>query len=145
MTNEHRTNKTPEPAETTQGPELVSPTNAELHAQLAKIREQTQDAMIYANTLAQSELHDKNELLDLRTIALTNRRLIRELQTELAIHAQTIMQQREALDELATTYNTRRPARADALAACRNLGDDPLDPATQSNDDNVGTKERGDG
>ena len=117
MKNDRHTNKTSDTAERTQGPDLVSPTAADLHAQLAKIREHTHDAMIYANALAESELHDKNELLDLRTIALTNRRLIREMQTTLSQHAQIIVQQREAIDELTTTYNQRHPSNHDHVGA----------------------------
>ena len=83
-----------------------------------------------ANAVAERELHDRRNVESLSVTVAANRDLIRALECTVEEHAQTIMQQREALDELATTYNTRHPVGTDPLAACRNLGDDPLRPAT---------------
>ena len=125
----HGKNKT-EATNTEPAPSSAKPTAHALTQQLKRIAIETSSAIDYANDLTDHELHDRNVVNHLVALANTNRTLIQEIQDTLSQHAQTIVQQREALDELATTYNTRHPVGTDPFAACRNLGDDPLRPAT---------------
>ena len=103
------------------------------------------ETLTAANALAERELHDRNIVTNLSATVAVNRDLIRAIERTMQEHAQTIMQQREALDELATTYNTRHPQTPSSATDAWPIAVDSMTICTPSDNDDISSKEPGDG
>lgn len=91
-------------------PVPVNHTGAVALAELVKnMATNARETLTVANALAERELHDRNTVTNLSATVAVNRDLIRAIERTMQEHAQTIMQQREALDELASTFRQRHP------------------------------------
>ena len=95
-----------------------------------------------ANAVAERELHDRRNVDSLSATVAVNRDLIRALQRTMEEHAQTIMQQREALDELATWVRLAEKSPPEPQTVMQDVDADAQAAHAQSDLNNVRAEER---